>query len=70
MGIIQGMLGHASSETIDKAKKEFGDMLIRNEEIRQIDAEEGLKLKFGDGFTMTSEEIISKHPLLSVPVIV
>ena len=33
MGIIQGMLGHASSETIDKAKKEFGDMLIRNEEI-------------------------------------
>jgi len=33
MGIIQGMIGHASSEAIDKAKKEFGDMLIRDEEI-------------------------------------
>ena len=33
MGIIQGILGHATSTNTEDAKEEFGELLIRNEEV-------------------------------------
>ena len=33
MGIIAGLVGHATNVRTDKAIKEFGDMLIRGEEV-------------------------------------
>ena len=33
MGIIEGLTGNASSESFIKAKEEFGDLLVRGEEI-------------------------------------
>ena len=33
MGIIDGLVGHASSANIDEAKEEFGGMLVRGEEV-------------------------------------
>jgi len=33
MGIIQGMMGHATSTDIDQAREEFGPMLVRGEEV-------------------------------------
>ena len=33
MGIISGWMGHASNEAVDDAKKIFGEMLVRDEEI-------------------------------------
>ena len=33
MSIIQGLLGHASSTSTEEAKAEFGELLIRGEEV-------------------------------------
>ena len=33
MGIIQGWAGHATSTDVDSARQEFGDLLVRTEEI-------------------------------------
>ena len=33
MGIIDGMVGHATNANVDEAKAEFGEMLIRNEQV-------------------------------------
>jgi hypothetical protein len=33
MSIIQGLLGHASSTSTEEAKSEFGELLIRGEEV-------------------------------------
>ena len=33
MGIIDGMVGHATNTNVDEAKAEFGQMLIRDEQV-------------------------------------
>jgi len=33
MGIIQGLAGHATATSLDEVKEEFGELLIRGEEI-------------------------------------
>ena len=33
MGIIQGLLGHATSTSTEEAQAEFGELLIRDEEV-------------------------------------
>ena len=70
MGIISGLLGHASSEAIDKAKQEFGGMLIRGEEILSA------YIWFRDSVVFTTHRIIhedkkgltgKKKEFLSIP---